>query len=148
MEEVFTPRQTVEWFDQLKPSVKDMVCRLYMYIERHSKTKDYINFSKEGITYAAATVSLTGYPSERFVERFHSNLDIIKDLVQALPTKTYVYWDLNLDEGDKPNSCRFQHHTFRYYDSSKLNSMVQHERNDWSAPYARKWQNYQEIINS
>ncbi len=146
-EAAFEPVQTQEWFNELKPSVKDMVCNLYEYIVRRSKVEDYINFTKEGIFFAHAKTSITVVASEKFVDRFYYNLDKIKVLVDARPVTKHVYWSEEVIKGVLTETpiCIFKHMTFKFYCPNKLRDKVYHEYTDWSGSSSYKFKNHKTI---
>jgi hypothetical protein len=140
----FVAEKSQEWFDNLKPSVKDMVCNLYEYIEKHSKRVDYINFTKEGIFMARSTMSIFGTASQNFVDRVYYNLDKIKVLVDARPKTKHVYWSVDT-MFDETEVCVFKYHTFQLYCKKKLRDKVSHEYTDWSGSRVSKYENHKVI---
>jgi hypothetical protein len=134
-------RQTAEWFEALKPSVKDMVCRTYHYIMLHKDNPDNPTaLTDEGIAWAVRSTSITGV-SDKHIQRYIDNIDHIKNLYDNRPSKNIVYWndvEERLDLGVNAH-CEFKHYTIFGYDDQKVNDRIQHERNDWGHLQTSKW---------
>jgi hypothetical protein len=133
--EITDQRQTAKWFNSLKPSVKDMLCRTYGYILRHENNpKVLADFTEQGVAWGCQGTSITGV-SEKFIQRFYQNLDHIKTLYDNQPTKRMVYWTI-ADEKWNSNIehpyCAFKYATIRAYDKQKMKDKIHHERTDWS----------------
>ena len=134
-------RQTAEWFEALKPSTKDMVCRTYGYIMRHKDNPEVIaDFTERGISWAVRS-SNHGSVSDKHIQRYIDNIDHIKNLYDNRPSKTITYWndiEESLDHGVYAQ-CEFKHYTIFGYDNQKMNDRIQHERNDWGHIQQSKW---------
>ena len=140
-------RQTAEWFEALKPSTKDMVCRTYHYIMLHKDNPEVIaDFTERGIAWAVRSTSITGV-SDKHIKRYIDNLDHIKKLYDNRPSKRIVYWTVvneNLD-WDIYAHCRVKYYTIFGYDNQKMNDRIQHERNEWGFGPLHKFENLKEI---
>ena len=144
-----TQRQTAEWFADLKPSVKDMVCTIYGYILKHENNpKVMADFTDVGIGWACNATSITTV-SPKFIQRVIDNIDHIKNLYENRPSKRVVYWteyEERLDIGPESTArCYFKHITLYGYDEFKLNGRIEHERTDWSGRYTHKFENKLEL---
>ncbi len=157
--ELESQRQTAEWFNNLKPSVKDMVCRIYNYIEVWKEKSDIIDFTPSGIQWACHTLSHTGLRGDKFVQRFYQNLDHIKNLVDNVPTKTVRYW-YEWNAGSKRyNShgfkceevefgyCTWDVKTFKFYDQQKMGHEIHKNTRDWSTKFGPSYHKH-EVIKS
>ena len=134
-------RQTTEWFNNLTPSVKDMVCRTYDYIMRHKDNPEVIaDFTERGIAWAVRS-SNHGSVSDKHIQRYVDNLDHIKNLYDNRPSKKIAYWTEikeNVEVGVYAH-CEFKHYTIFGYDTQKMNERIQHERTDWDNDRISKW---------
>ncbi len=134
-------RQTAEWFEALKPSVKDMVCRTYHYIMLHKDNPDSpTDFTDEGIAWACRSTSITSV-TDKHIQRYIDNIDHIKNLYDNRPSKNIVYWTEikeNLEK-DTYAHCEFKYYTIFGYDKQKMNDRIQHERTDWGNNRVSKW---------
>ena len=139
-----TQRQTAEWFQDLKPSVKDMVSNIYAYILRHENNPDVMaDFTDVGIGWACNSTSITNV-SNKFVQRVVDNIDHIKKLHDDRPSKTVVFWTV-IDENNEAPYCKFKHVTIAGYDTYKLNERIEHERTDWGGRVSHKFKNKLEL---
>lgn len=127
-----------EWFDALKSSTKDMLCRTYEYIEKHH------DFTEEGIRLGCRYGSF-GLRSGTFIERFTLNFDKIKKIYENRPLNKVVYWN-EYKAGDKfrcpytleetvaeGDFCHFRIKEFGYYDETKRGSRINHEKTAWDS---------------
>ena len=81
--------------------LKDDLCRLYNYIERHSGNNEgylkLINFTEEGIHWAFVNLSLDGNPNKKYVNKFFNNLDLIRELTKYQPSKLVEFTEKKYD---------------------------------------------------
>jgi hypothetical protein len=80
--------KTKKEFKEFTPTLKDMLCRLYNYIERFRKERTYISFTEEGLYMATSAIEITGRCSEKYAKIFLANLDQIKTLTELQPITT------------------------------------------------------------
>ncbi len=138
-----TQRQTTEWFEDLKPSVKDMVCKIYGYILRHENNPDVMaDFTDVGIGCACNSTSITTV-SAKFIQRVIDNIDHIKNLYENRPSKRVVYW--SVEENDGAPYCRYKYFTMFAYDKQNMANRIEHERTDWGNRISYKFKNKLEL---
>ncbi len=88
-------RTTQEWLNNLNDGTKDMLCDIYEYIDKWKDSSEpwakVIDFTPSGIHFAKCNTQYYNATSEKFINKFHQNLDLIKVLVDNRPTKTFRF---------------------------------------------------------
>jgi hypothetical protein len=127
--------KTEKEFKEFAPTLKDMLCRLYNYIERWSKERSYISFTEQGLYMATSAIEITGRCSEKYANIFLANLDQIKTLAEAQPN-TKVEITLYVPEGvialDKDRNRKSgtdDYYFTSYFDSFKTYSIDRYATN-------------------
>ncbi len=134
-------RQTLEWFNELQPSVKDMLCRTYDYILKHKDNPNKIvDFTELGVYWGCQSTSITTI-NAKFAKRFYDNLDHIKVLYDNRPSKKILYWtDIkeDINRGIFANT-RFKYYTVFGYKKQTMMDRIEHERTDWRNSEISQW---------
>jgi hypothetical protein len=86
---------TQEDIDAYTPHLKDMLSRMYRYVNKHQETNKLISFTIDGLNRTQRR--LYGCASEKLSEKFIANLEVMKKIADEQPSYKVTH-KFNLEE--------------------------------------------------
>ena len=110
---------------------KDMLCRIYKFIERNKGSIVGVDFTEHGVSVSYIKLHSCGIAGDGFCKRFIDNLDKIKEIVELQPTTKAVFYSerfiKNFNTNEKYPYCEFDYKSYESYDSKEVDYKIKNK---------------------